>query len=956
MKKIIPLILIIFCQFAITFSGNARPLKTTTTDNQKINLSGNWSYQLDSLDKGVEQQWFNRHLTGKIILPGSLTSNGIGNDIKVNTPWTGDIIDSSWFWKPQYAQYRKAGNIKVPFWLQPVKYYKGAAWFQKTVEIPSSWNGKYIELYIERSHWETTVWVDNIQIGMQNSLATAHVFDLSKTLTAGKHQITIRVDNRVKEIEVGVNSHSISDHTQGNWNGMIGKLSLEARPPVYIDDVQLYPDLKKHQVMVGIMIRNITGKPAEANIELLATSENPKAEKLTSLINKSKSVGIVSVIKIVYPMGDNPLLWSEFHPDLYKMKVALTSKDAKTDHKEILFGMREFATRGTQFTINGQLTILRGTLDCAAFPKTGFPPTDIASWIREFKICRAYGLNHIRFHSWCPPDAAFEAADRMGFYLQIECSSWANQGATIGDGKPLDQYIYDESRSIEKAYGNHPSFCMMAYGNEPAGKKSVEYLTEFVKYWKARDSRRLYTTAAGWPIVEESNYNSTSDPRIQLWGAGLKSLINSRPPQSNYDWSSIIAKWKQPTVSHEIGQWCVYPDFKEIAKYDGVLKAKNLEIFRDQLALNGMSALTEDFLYASGKLQALCYKADIEAALRTPGFGGFQLLGLNDFPGQGTALVGVVNAFWGDKGYVTGAQYSQFCNSVVPLVRLPKMIYLNNEDLMASIEIAQFGSEILKDVVPSWDIKNEAGLILFKGILDNVNIPMGNGIRLGNIKQSLSTITNPSRLTLTVSVKGYKNSWDIFVYPKALHETDPEILVTQTLDAKAVETLHKGGKVLLTLKKGSLKKEMGGNVAIGFSSIFWNTAWTNMQPPVTLGILCDPKNPALSEFPTQRFSNWQWWDAMSHSNAIILDSVSKGLKPVVRVIDDWVTARSLGLVFECKTGNGKLMVSGIDLLTNAEERPEARQLMYSLKSYMHKAVFSPMQKVNVEKLISLYNK
>jgi len=954
MKKFIPLLLLVFFQITLNTTGKAQSPKKTIQEIQKINLAGNWSFQIDSLDKGIEQQWFTHTLKDKIILPGSMTTNGKGNDITVHTPWTGDIIDSSWFKKPEYAKYRIAGNIKVPFWLQPVKYYKGAAWYQKTIEIPASWNGKYVALYIERSHWETTVWVDNKEVGMQNSLATAHVFDLSKFLTAGKHQITVRVDNRVKDFAVGVNSHSISDHTQSNWNGMVGDLYLEARPAVYINAIRLYPDIKKHEVTAQIEINNNTGLPVNAKIDLVASLGYQLATTLPRII-KSQVIEKHSMVEIVYPMGNNVKLWSEFHPDTYKMDVSLTSDKSPQDHQAVRFGMHEFSAQGTQFLINGQPTMMRGTLECAAFPKTGYPPTDVASWIKEFTVCKAYGLNNIRFHSWCPPDAAFEAADRLGLYLQIECSSWANQGATIGDGKPLDQYIYDESNRIVKAYGNHPSFCMMAYGNEPAGKRYVQFLTDFVKYWKAKDPRRLYTSAAGWPIIEENDYNSTSDPRIQLWGAGLRSIINKSAPKSDYDWSAIIAKWHHPTVSHEIGQWCVYPDFKEIAKYDGVLKAKNFEIFRDKLTENGMGNLSEDFLYASGKLQTLCYKADIEAALRTKGFGGFQLLGLNDFPGQGTALVGVLNAFWQDKGYITAAEYSKFCNSVVPLVRLPKMVYLNNEELVASVEVAQFGPTSLKNVIPSWDVKSEDGKILFKGTLNKTDIPWGNGIQLGKITQPLSTITKPSHLTLTVYLNNYKNTWEIFVYPNTLPETNPEILVTQTLDSKALETLQKGGKVLLTLKKGTLKKEKGGDIAIGFSSIFWNTAWTHVQPPVTLGILCDPKHPALKEFPTQSYSNWQWWDAMAHSNAIRLDAVTTGIHPIVRVIDDWVTARPLGLVFECKVGNGKLMVSGIDLLTDANTRPEARQLLFSLKSYMNKAEFSPTLNIELQKIISLTN-
>jgi hypothetical protein len=282
------------------------------------------------------------------------------------------------------------------------------------------------------------------------------------------------------------------------------------------------------------------------------------------------------------------------------------------------------------------------------------------------------------------------------------------------------------------------------------------------------------------------------------------------------------------------------------------------------------------------------------------------------------------------------------------------MVYLNSEELSAQVEIAQFGPEILKNIAPAWDITDSNGKIIFSGKLNKTDIPFGNGFRLGHIKQSLAPIIKPSRLTLTVHAGGYKNSWDIFVYPSHLPQTKG-VLVTQTLDEKAIETLKTGGKVLLTLKKGTLKADKGGDIAIGFSSIFWNTAWTNGQPPVTLGILCDPLHPALKQFPTQGYSNWQWWDAMSHSNAIKLDSASKGLQPIVRVIDDWVTARSLGLIFECRVGKGKLIVSGVDLLTDADKRPEARQLLYSLESYMNKDDFSPVVNLDIARIRGLSN-
>ncbi|HEX6846373.1 MAG TPA: glycoside hydrolase family 2 TIM barrel-domain containing protein [Chitinophagaceae bacterium] len=918
-------------------------------------MAGDWFVRIDSLDLGERHQWYNQKFAHKLKLPGSLTTNGIGNDIALNTPWMGSIFDSSWFFAPQYAEFRKRGNIKIPFWLQPTKYYQGAAWYQKNVVIPPSWQGRHIELFIERSHWETIVWVDNHKIGMQNSLGTSHVFDLTKFLTPGKHTLTIRVDNRLKDFNVGQNSHSISDHTQSNWNGMIGKLSLIARPLVYIENIQLYPNINDKKVVGIIKVKNETGRPIHAQIEMKAVAETPGAGKLNSKFLDLDLTGDSTTLEVDYNMGDRPLLWNEFSPNLYNLNVRI-KVDNISDNKNVLFGMREFAIEGTHFTINGQPTFLRGTLECAIFPLTGYPPTDVSSWMRIFKIARSYGLNHMRFHSWCPPEAAFAAADRSGFYLQVECSSWANWGTTIGDGFALDEYIMSESERMIRDYGNHPSFCMLTYGNEPGGKNHIQYVSKFVEYWKRKDQRRLYTAGAGWPAVKENNYHNISEPRIQLWNAGLKSIINSQPPRTNYDWKDIISQWNIPVVSHEIGQWCVYPDFKEIKKYTGILKAKNFEIFQYNLNKHGMGRLADSFLLASGKLQALCYKADIEAALRTPGLGGFQLLDLHDFPGQGTALVGVLNPFWNDKGYITGKEYSQFCNATVPLARFPKMIYLNDEEISVPIEVAHFANKSLKDIIPKWIIKNATGKIVFQGELPQVDISLGNGISLGRITQNLSSILQPSRLTLNVTIGTQINSWDFFVYPAHLPQTKEDILVTQELNAEALRKLNDGGSVLLTLPKNSIKPEWGGKIAVGFSSIFWNTAWTNGQAPHTLGILCNPNHPALKEFPTQYHSNWQWWDGMSYSNAVMLDSVSAGLRPIVRVIDDWVTNRSLGLIFECKVGNGKVLVSSIDLLKDQARRPEARQLLFSLKKYMETAAFNPGVTIDLNKLKSLVNK
>jgi hypothetical protein len=922
---------------------------------EKIFLDGRWEFSIDSLDIGIEERWFTKPFDETVILPGSMTENGKGNDVSIFTRWTGDIIDSSFFKLPIYEKYREPDNFKVPFWLQPEKYYAGRAWYKREVEIPSSWNNKSIELFLERCHWQSDLWIDNVYVGNQNSLGAPHIFNLTDKLSPGKHTITVCVDNRIKEINPGKNSSSLTDHSQTNWNGIIGELSLTARDKIHFGNIKISSGIHAKAISVEMEIFSLFDKTEKVNMTLNAEPENKtlSSKELQREIELNTGNNLIT---LNFELGNEALLWDEFNPNLYLLNCSLSGKGISDSRKEF-FGLREVKVKGTQFIINNSPVFLRGTLECAIFPKTGYPSTDVDEWTRIFNKCKSFGLNHMRFHSWCPPEAAFIAADRTGVYLQVECSSWANQGATIGDGQPIDQYIYDESERIVNEYGNHPSFCFMLYGNEPSGVNHQKYLSGFVTHWKNKDNRHLYAAAAAWPHLEEDDFYSMYEPRIQQWGGGLKSIINSQPPKSDYDWKNIISHRGKPVISHEIGQWCVYPNFNEIKKYDGVLFPRNFEIFKEILSDNGMVQLADSFLIASGKLQVLCYKADIEAALRTKNFGGFQLLDLHDFPGQGTALVGVLDPFWDEKGYVTADEYSQFCNATVPLARFSKFVFNSAEELSADIEIAHFGRENLNDIIPVWKIINETKDVIAEGMFDKINIPIGNGIKLGSIRYPLRRLNSPAMYTFQVEAGEYRNQWDFWVYPSVNPELifENDIKIVRKLDDETIDFLNNGGKVLLTPVKGTIKNEKGGDIAVGFSSIFWNTAWTLKQPPHTLGILCNPHHPMLNEFPTQFHSNYQWWDAMSHSNAILLNELGNDIQPVVRIIDDWFSARPLGLIIEANVGKGKLVLTGIDLLTDLEKRPEARQLMYSILKYMRSITFKPGQQIDVHRIKELFN-
>jgi len=751
-------------------------------------------------------------------------------------------------------------------------------------------------------------------------------------------------------INVGPNAHSMSDHTQGNWNGIVGRIELLTKPKILLDNVRIYSDVFKGKVTIKGTIENHMSTKSEGNLTISTMLNSPGADLPKINIDEKLEIGVTGTnISFDFSLGDELGIWDEFYPNLYTMNIKLET-DAGIHEQKLNFGVRNFQTDSTWFVINGKPIFIRGTLECAIFPKTGHPPTEVSEWKRIINVAKAHGLNNIRFHSWCPPEAAFVAADELGFYFQIECSSWANQSTTLGDGLSIDQFMYDESERIVKMYGNHPSFCMMAYGNEPGGRNHMNFLADFVEYWKAKDDRRIYTGGAGWPILLENQYHNIPQPRIQAWGAGLNSVINSQPPSTDFDWADKISDFNIPVVSHEIGQWCVYPNFREIEKYSGILKAKNFEIFQESLAEKGLAYLADSFLLASGKLQSLCYKADIEAALRTPGFAGFQLLDLHDFPGQGTALVGILDPFWEEKGYISPGEFRRFCNSTVPLARMKKRIFYHDEPFIAQVEVAHFGDDVLPEIVPTWSIVNKDLDTLSYGTFDTLTVVFGNLLPLGNLTIDFKENTGPIKLTLIVDINGFSNDWDFWVYPKR-HKNISDILVTNSLDQIAINQLNQGGSVLWSIPESETSKNL--NDGIGFSSIFWNTAWTNGQKPHSLGILCNPDHPALAEFPTEYHSNWQWWDAMTYSNGIILDDFPKELQPIVRVIDDWFTNRSQALVFELKVGNGKLLISGVDFFNNLENRPAGKQLLHSLKQYMASNKFEPKVEMSLEALQKL---
>lgn len=950
---------------------------------QTIDLSGQWQFRIDRDGKGESEAWYaaTTPFDDTILLPASMPQRLKGDDISVNTRWVGSLYDSSYFFNPYMKRYRNPGkDMKLQFFLTPDKHYVGKAWYKKTITLPDSADLPMYALYLERPHITTQVWVNGEKVDrMQKSLSVPHVFYLYGMLNPGENTIAICVDNDPETVKVGQDSHSITDQTQGDWNGIVGKMEL--RPFNALDYVAVYPDIDNRRANVHVEMLDC--KPGKkATLTLKATAFN--TDKTHAVSSKPVQITLsddkVVSSDVALDMGDGMLLWDEFHPQLYRLEVCLTTADGRTYTKETVFGMRKIEIRDKMFYVNGRQIQLRGTVENCNFPNTGYPPMDVDSWLRVFNRCKAYGLNHVRFHSYCPPEAAFLAADMVGMYIQPEGPSWPNHGVKLGRGEPIDTYLMDESLAIVDEYGNHPSFTFFAFGNEPAGNW-VKWSTDHVAQMKQHDPRHLYcgfSVGGGWAWQPGSEYAVKAGARgLNEWSKRApESIVNFEKNITTYNGKDMPnTPITMPFVSHETGQWCAFPNFDEIPKYTGVNKAKNFEIFRDLLRDNGMESRAHDFMMASGKLQAICYKAEIERTMRTPRYAGFQLLALNDYSGQGTALVGLTDVFFDDKGYMTSEEFREFCSPIVPLAKMPKFTYKSDETFVADVELNQFSDADMKNAKIHWSLtpapKTQGDIMLLnqsaplaEGDFDARDFPVGGNIPIGRISVPLSEVEEASRYTLSVSIPGteVRNHWDIWVYPtqlttKVKYEKKswiPKgIYVTDSLDAKAIKTLNKGGKVLIC---AGGKVTYGKEVVQQFTPVFWNTSWFKMRPPHTTGILVDNAHPIFDLFPTDYHSDLQWWELVNRAQVMQFSDFPTDFQPLVQSIDTWFVSRKIGMLFEAKVGKGKLVMTTMDITNNLDKRIVARQMRESILSYMQSDKFAPAWDININNVSDLFTK
>lgn len=851
----------------------------------KIDLSGQWQVKLDAEKQETMPQAYPETMT----LPGTTSAAELGMPNPAKE--TGCLTDA----------YR----------------FEGAVWFIRTFTA-GDWTGEQTMLTLERTR-KTTVYLDGRPIGHQESLCTPHRYFLPP-VHAGEHTLVIRVDNTDYPTRGG---HLTSPDTQSNWNGITGEISLTVAHTL-LTDLTVRPDLRRGCLRVH---GHIIGAPdGVAGIVLPGQMEHLLPYR-------------GGVLNGECPLKGNEAFWDEAHPEIHTISI-----DLDGDVYETTFGLRDVRTVGRRLLINGRETFLRGKVDNLLYPKTGYAPTDVASWMTILGIAKEYGINHYRYHTACPPDAAFTAADLLGVYMAPELPFWgtvAEEGEEGCDERERD-FLFQEGFRILREYGHHPSFLWLSLGNELWGSKDV--LNRMMRAYREADDTKLYSSGANnyqfVPDVldEENVFVGVRLGRERLIRGSYamcdapQGIVQTTAPESvsNYDASIVPETLGQsgeagkvqiqygtgvkevdaqsadalipdvPVISHEVGQYVFYPDFSEIPHYTGPLKPRNIEAMRENLERAGLYGEHEAFFRQTGHLAVDCYKREIETLLRSREVSGFQLLDLQDYTGQGTALVGVLNAMMENKGLISAEEWREFCAGTVVLGEFASFTGMMGEDIRFDVQISECDPE---------KRHTRIRCTLMDGERELYACDVAPGALQGRLTDAVS-VTFPAEcyrdamqeritgLTVVLTLEdGTRNHYPIWLIPQVDIsitregiEKDGRMVAFVSAEEKA-----DGAAIVVPSAEGQLPAE--------YCTDFWcypmfRSISESMGKPVpvgTMGLSIDTASPLLKRFAQEDYTTPVWYAILQTAH---VQHLPADIHPAVQMIDNTERCARLGILYQ----------------------------------------------------------
>jgi len=955
----------------------------------RILLNGKWHVVLED------------GTTGQMDLPGTLDENGIGHrDVGANQ-WHPDAVLGN-----AVGEIDKDAPIATRFTRRHT--YEGEARISRKITVPDYGTDRLFVLVERARALRLLMDGEACRVFRQGTLSTSYIFELTGA-APGEHEFTFLSDNSYPGMPKAAICYSsaATDETQTNWNGILGECSMYTRPQNFIDSLRVYPRAvkKEEKNKAGGYVLDVCVELAPGAKEIykdtkivlqseaLAAGELEDTQTLTEIIScsgerlteagtdKEENPKTVEIWFRDLPLRENVKLWDEDEGNLYEMAVTLDNgmsaedKGGSTVECRTRFGIRSFGDNGSgRLALNGRTIFLRGEANCAEYPETGHPPMTIPEWKEMLLKYRSYGINCVRFHSHCEPEAAFAAADELGMLLQPELSHWDPKDA-FGTEESY-RYYRAELAGLLKTYANHPSFVMLTLGNElQAQDEGRERMRELVRMAKRMDPTRLYANGSNAFYGEEGCdpesdfYTSQSCKDVVIRGtfSGMRGYLNENYPSADRTYDEAMAEirkeYQKPVFSFEVGQFEVLPDFEELESFHGISDPVNLKLIKKRVEERELLPTWKKYVEATGELSRLAYREEIEAAMRTRELSGISLLGLQDFPGQGTALVGMMNSHLEPKPYdfARPERFREFFQECRILVKLPHYTYEAGERLIAEVEAANFGKGNIEGVF-CWtlaekksvsengncepaEIKSKNTVIATGEDTEITICRPGSYTEVGSLDIPLDFVEKNTALTLKVRIGDCISAYPIWVYRKTTPVCPENVYETRAFDVKTREILQNGGRVYLS--PDADKESLPNSIKTQFTTDFWSVG-TFADQEGGMGQLIDTEHPIFKEFPTDFHTDWQWW-IMATKRAVILPHP---MKTIITEMDSYAFLRPMAQMIEFRCLKGKVLLSTMEL-HKSQQYPEARALQASIYTYLSGENFEPAEEITEEELSML---
>lgn len=928
---------------------------------------------------------------GQMDLPGTLDENGIGHrDVGANQ------------WHPDAVLGNAAGEIDkdAPIATRFTRRhtYEGEARISRKITVPDYGTDRLFVLAERARALRLLVDGEACAVFRQGTLSTPYIFELTGA-APGEHEFTFLSDNSYPGMPKAAICYSsaATDETQTNWNGILGECSMYTRPQNFIDSLRVYPRAVKKEeknkaggYVLDVCVELAPGakkvyKDAKIILqsEALAAGKLEDTQTLTEIISysgeglaeagtdKEENPKTMEIWFRDLPLRENVKLWDEDEGNLYEMAVTLDNgmsaedKGGSTAECRTRFGIRIFGDNGSgRFALNGRTIFLRSEANCAEYPETGHPPMTVSEWKEILQKYRSYGINCVRFHSHCEPEAAFTAADELGMLLQPELSNWNPKDAFATEESI--RYYRTELTAILKTYANHPSFVMLTLGNElQARGEGRDRMQDLVRTAKQLDPTRLYANGSNTFYGEEGCdpesdfYTSQSCKDVVIRGtfSGMRGYINENYPSADHTYDAAMAEirksYTKPVFSFEVGQFEVLPDFGELESFQGISDPVNLKLIRKRVEERGLLSVWKKYVEATGELSRLAYREEIEAAMRTRELSGISLLGLQDFPGQGTALVGMMNSHMESKPYpfARPERFREFFRESRIFVKLPRYTYEEGEHLTAEVEVANFGKESITGEL-GWTlgyrdcaVNSGRGELRCDRADRQKNCPPGTYTSLGRLDIPLEVKGVSAALILTVSIGDCTSTYPVWVYQKTSPECPKNVYETRVFDEQTRAVLQNGGRVYLS--PDADRESLLNSIKTQFTTDFWSVG-TFADQEGGMGQLIDTEHPIFKEFPTDFHTDWQWW-IVAGKRAVILP---RSMKSVITEMDSYAFLRPMAQMIEFRCLKGKVLLSTMEL-HKSQQYPEVRALQASIYTYLSGENFEPAEEITEEELSML---